>query len=243
MRCVELGKVRRVLDETPSGDPATVVEGLTRHSPLATRQPRRRGVTLVEMLVTLAVLLMMMTVIVQIFQAATGALNAAQVYQELDNQLRLLDSTIRSDLDGVTCQADAAAQPQEQPGLPRVRRERVRRRSGRGLATTTSGSPPRPPPAGRSRGGCGFRRRLGRRRHQLFQPAAPADHDHQRVRRDHLLPAQRQPLPPRAAGRARAAVGDRADGQQRRTTSPYNGHGFYPIALGGNPVEPAAATR
>ena len=55
---------------------------------------RRRGVTLVEMLVTLAVLLLMMTVIVQIFQAATGALNSAQVYQELDNQLRELDATI-----------------------------------------------------------------------------------------------------------------------------------------------------
>ena len=54
------------------------------------------------MLVTLAMLLLMMTAIVKIFQAATGALNAAQVYQELDNQLRLLDSTIRSDLNGVT---------------------------------------------------------------------------------------------------------------------------------------------
>ena len=59
------------------------------------------GVTLVEMLVTLAVLLLMMTAIVKIFQAATGSLNSAQVYQELDNQLRLLDSTIRSDLSGV----------------------------------------------------------------------------------------------------------------------------------------------
>ena len=63
---------------------------------------RRRGVTLVEMLVTLAVLLLMMIFIVQIFQAATGSLSSAQVYQELDNQLRLLDSTIRSDLNGVT---------------------------------------------------------------------------------------------------------------------------------------------
>ncbi|MGC8641513.1 MAG: type II secretion system protein, partial [Isosphaeraceae bacterium] len=39
---------------------------------------RRRGVTLVEMLVTLAVLLLMMTFIVKIFQAATGSLSAAQ---------------------------------------------------------------------------------------------------------------------------------------------------------------------
>ena len=62
---------------------------------------RRRGVTLVEMLVTLAVLLLIMTVIVQIFQAATGSLSSAQAYQELDNQLRRLDSTIRADLTGI----------------------------------------------------------------------------------------------------------------------------------------------
>ena len=77
---------------------------------------RRRGVTLVEMLVTLAILLLMMTVIVQIFQAATGALNAAQVYQELDNQLRLLDSTIRSDLGGVTCKLTPPNDPKNNPG-------------------------------------------------------------------------------------------------------------------------------
>ncbi|HKM55761.1 MAG TPA: type II secretion system protein, partial [Isosphaeraceae bacterium] len=77
---------------------------------------RRRGVTLVEMLVTLAVLLLMMTVIVQIFQAATGALNSAQVYQELDNQLRLLDLTIRSDLGGVTCKLTPPNNPKNNPG-------------------------------------------------------------------------------------------------------------------------------
>src|SRR5271157_2129984 len=68
------------------------------------------------MLVTLAVLLLMMTVIVQIFQAATGALNAAQVYQVLDNQLRLLDSTIRSDLGGVTCKLTPPNDPKNNMG-------------------------------------------------------------------------------------------------------------------------------
>ena len=85
------------------------------HSPLS-RATRRRGVTLVEMLVTLAILLLMMTVIVQIFQAATGALNAAQVYQELDNQLRLLDLTIRSDLGGVTCKLTPPNNPKNNTG-------------------------------------------------------------------------------------------------------------------------------
>ena len=122
MRCVELGKVRGVLDETPSGNPATGGRGpdsplATRHSPLFQRfATRRRGVTLVEMLVTLAILLLMMTVIVQIFQAATSALNAAQVYQELDNQLRLLDLTIRSDLGGVTCKLTPPNNPKNNTG-------------------------------------------------------------------------------------------------------------------------------
>jgi len=73
-------------------------------------------VTLVEMLVTLAILLLMMTAIVKIFQAATGALNAAQVYQELDNQLRLLDLTIRSDLNGVTATMTPPNNPKNNKG-------------------------------------------------------------------------------------------------------------------------------
>ena len=77
---------------------------------------RRRGVTLVEMLVTLAILLLMMTAIVKIFQAATGSLSSAQAYQELDNQLRQLDATIRSDLNGVTCKLTPPNNPQNNPG-------------------------------------------------------------------------------------------------------------------------------
>ncbi len=63
---------------------------------------RRRGVTLVEMLVTVAVLVIIMTILVQVFQGATGALSAAQATQELDNSLKLLDATIRQDLGGAT---------------------------------------------------------------------------------------------------------------------------------------------
>jgi prepilin-type N-terminal cleavage/methylation domain-containing protein len=76
----------------------------------------RRGVTLVEMLVTLAVLLIIMTVIVQIFQAATGSLSSAQAYQELDNQLRRLDATIRSDLTGVTARTTPPLDPRNNQG-------------------------------------------------------------------------------------------------------------------------------
>jgi hypothetical protein len=54
------------------------------------------------MLVTVAVLVILMTIVVQIFQAATGSVSAAQAYQQLDDQLRRLDGIMRSDLEGVT---------------------------------------------------------------------------------------------------------------------------------------------
>jgi len=73
-------------------------------------------VTLVEMLVTLAILLLMMTAIVKIFQAATGSLSSAQAYQELDNQLRQLDATIRSDLNGVTARLTPPLNPNSNLG-------------------------------------------------------------------------------------------------------------------------------
>lgn len=64
--------------------------------------PRRRGVTLVEMLVTVAILVIIMTVLVQVFQAATGAVSGAQAFAQIDDQLRRIDGTIRADLLGVT---------------------------------------------------------------------------------------------------------------------------------------------
>ena len=66
------------------------------------RAARRRGVTLIEMLVTVAMLVIIMTILVQVFQAATGALSAAQAYQGIDDQLRRVDGLLRSDLEGVT---------------------------------------------------------------------------------------------------------------------------------------------
>ncbi len=78
--------------------------------------PPRRGVTLVEMLVVVALLVLMMTIIVQIFQAATGAVSAAKVYQELDDQLRELDGTLRQDLAGVTARLNPPLDPDENKG-------------------------------------------------------------------------------------------------------------------------------
>lgn len=65
------------------------------------RRPRR-GVTLLEMLVAVALLVLMMTIVTSIFQAATGAITVAKTYQELDGNLRQLDSVLRQDLEGAT---------------------------------------------------------------------------------------------------------------------------------------------
>ena len=170
------------------------------------------------MLVTVAVLLLMMTIIVQIFQAATGSLSSAQAYQELDNQLRRLDATIRSDLSGVTARLTPPLDPRNNLGYFEYGENEFADIQGedsddyiRFTAKAPAGRPFTgrmwvPPPIPIAHMTAASSRTSG----QL-----PADHDHQRVRRDHLLPPQRQPLPPRPPGRPRAPVGDR----RRRSTT------------------------
>jgi hypothetical protein len=68
------------------------------------------------MLVAVALLILMMTVVTSIFQAATGAITVAKTYQELDGQLRQLDSVLRQDLLGAT--ADTGNGPLTPPYDP-----------------------------------------------------------------------------------------------------------------------------
>jgi prepilin-type N-terminal cleavage/methylation domain-containing protein len=85
---------------------------------LTSPRPRtpRRGVTLVEMLVAVALLVLMMSVIVQVFSAATSAVSASRAYQELDQSLRQLDATIRTDLSGVTARLTPPLDPKDNLG-------------------------------------------------------------------------------------------------------------------------------
>ena len=77
---------------------------------------RRRGVTLVEMLVVVALVVLMMVILVQIFQAATGAMSASRTIQELDVNLRQVDGIIRSDLAGVTAKMTPPNDPKDKRG-------------------------------------------------------------------------------------------------------------------------------
>jgi type II secretory pathway pseudopilin PulG len=76
----------------------------------------RRGVTLVEMLVVVALVVLMMVILVQIFQAATGAMQASRTIQELDVTLRSIDSMIRADLSGVTAKMTPPNDPSKKSG-------------------------------------------------------------------------------------------------------------------------------
>src|SRR6478736_2892600 len=85
-------------------------------SPLPRPRGPRRGVTLVEMLVAVALLVLMMTIIVTIFSAATGAVSTARTFQELDGRCRQLDSVIRTDLHGVTARMTPPLDPNQNLG-------------------------------------------------------------------------------------------------------------------------------
>ncbi len=84
----------------------------------ALRRPdrNRRGVTLVEMLVVVALIVLMMTILVQIFQSATGAMTASRTTQELDAVLRQVDSMLRADLNGITASMTPPNDPTNKSG-------------------------------------------------------------------------------------------------------------------------------
>jgi prepilin-type N-terminal cleavage/methylation domain-containing protein len=76
----------------------------------------RRGFTLVELLVVMGLVVLMMIILASIFQAATGAMMASRTYQELDDELRLLDTTIRRDLAGTTARMTPPLDPAHKLG-------------------------------------------------------------------------------------------------------------------------------
>ena len=86
------------------------------HRPPATRRPDRRGVTLVEMMVTVALVVLIMTIIVSVFRSATGAVRGVQISQELDSSLRRLEATLRQDLSGATARFTPPLNPKDNLG-------------------------------------------------------------------------------------------------------------------------------
>ena len=88
---------------------------LSRHPNQANRRGvtlrRRRGVTLVEMLVTIGLLVLVMSILVAVFTSATGALSTERAFAALDQDLRRVESQIRLDLNGATAKMTPPVDP------------------------------------------------------------------------------------------------------------------------------------
>ena len=76
-------------------------------------RPGPRGVTLIEMLVVVALVVLIMTIIVSVFRAATGAMRVAQTSNDMDQQMRRLEATLRQDLLGVTARLTPPLDPKD----------------------------------------------------------------------------------------------------------------------------------
>ncbi len=79
-------------------------------------RPKRRGVTLIEMLVVVALLVLIMTIIASVFQSATGAVRASQITHDMEQALRRLEGTLRQDLLGVTARLTPPLDPKDNLG-------------------------------------------------------------------------------------------------------------------------------
>lgn len=77
---------------------------------------RRRGLTLVELLVTIALMLLIMSVIVGVFTQATSALTRAQKDQDLASIARRLETVIQQDLRGATARFTPPLDPADNLG-------------------------------------------------------------------------------------------------------------------------------
>jgi type II secretory pathway pseudopilin PulG len=117
--------------------------------PTATR--RRRGLTLVELLVSIALMLLIMSIIVAVFTAATGAMTTAKRDQELGSVARRLEGVIQQDLRGPPDSPRPSTRPTTSATSSTARARSMIPR-GR-TPTTTSPSPSGPPSASRSPAG------------------------------------------------------------------------------------------
>ena len=84
---------------------------------LTSRQAQaRRGLTLVEMLVVVGLTVLMMTIIAQIFGATTTSFQVARAIQEIDQDLRAIEGTIKRDLAGSTARMTPPLNPKDNQG-------------------------------------------------------------------------------------------------------------------------------
>lgn len=78
--------------------------------------PTRRGVTLLELMVVVGLLVLIMSILVQIFKHATEALHDQRTFAGINQEIKRFDSVLRRDLAGVTARMTPPNNPAENRG-------------------------------------------------------------------------------------------------------------------------------
>src|SRR5262249_22458710 len=82
----------------------------------ASRPSARRGFTLIEMMISLAVTLIMMGAVVTLFGTMTGSIAGSRALIETSDRLRALRNRLQLDLQGATARMQPPLRPEEDLG-------------------------------------------------------------------------------------------------------------------------------
>ena len=83
---------------------------------MSRRMTTRRGITLVEMLIAMAITLVMIGAVVTIFANITGSVQIRRATIEMSGQLRHARNVLQRDLSGATCPAVTWQRPESNHG-------------------------------------------------------------------------------------------------------------------------------
>jgi very-short-patch-repair endonuclease/type II secretory pathway component PulJ len=104
-----------VASEPPSPSPGRCAATLPRQGGGLQSGPdsrrSRRGVTLMELMVVVGLLVLIMTILVEVFRSATGSLTNQRVYTQLDQELRRVSGMLHQDLAGTTARMTPPLNP------------------------------------------------------------------------------------------------------------------------------------
>lgn len=110
---------------------------VTRHSSIVIA---RRALTLVEMLIGMAITLLMMAAIVNLFANISSGVRIRRATMEMGSELRTVRATLFSDLAGATCRTLPWQRPDEDPGYIEIIEGRYSDSNPTGLALTLTTS-------------------------------------------------------------------------------------------------------
>ncbi|MEM6655174.1 MAG: type II secretion system protein, partial [Planctomycetota bacterium] len=91
------------VDRSAHASPARPRHARRRHGGPGRARPRRRGLTLVEMLIAMAITLLMMAAVVTVFANVSDSVRNRRATIEMNSQVRHVREALQRDLAAATC--------------------------------------------------------------------------------------------------------------------------------------------